>query len=119
MGAPTNTTVAKGRFIDITFGESGSSGADWTMTGDYESTGFLHVKSIQFYPSAANDIIVIQDSTDGTDLDGPLIWIYKAAALTGEHMKYFDPPERMRPTIDVSDCTFGATGTARLVFNIA
>ena len=124
MAATTNTTLLKGRFLDITLGEDGSSGTDWypaqSCALGFGPHDYLIVKSITFYPSAANDIIVIQDSTDNTDLDGPAIWIYKAAAIAGEHVKYFDPPQRMRPTLDMTDQTLsGTSGTARLIFELA
>jgi len=124
--ASTNTTTVTDRYIEILFDEDGSSGVDWhagsTVAGNGLSFGdndTLLVKSMLFYPSAADDIIIVRDSTGGTS-SGALVWKYKAAALVGDHRISFDPPARIRPAIDVSDCAFtGTSMTAMLLIELA
>ena len=119
--ASTNTTVLKDRFLDVIIEESGSSGTDWYASQDlkgFEKSGLL-IKSITWFPTAANDVMIIRHSTDGTDVGGPIIWYKKCASLTGDHRITFEPPMRMNPAIDVSEITLGGTtGTGRLLFEL-
>jgi len=123
MAAPVNVTTLTGRTLSVTFGEAGSSGLDWRLANStpngIQCTGGIIVKSIRFLPSAANDVIRIQQSTDGLSSGGAFLWNYTAAAVAGTHERVFDPPERIFPVIDASSCTFGgSTGVATVYFDI-
>ena len=121
--ASSNTTTLTDRFVEITFGEAGTSGTDWlcTATGDngLSCTGGIIIKSMQFYPTQANDVICVRNQSP-TATSGAMVWKYLAVAVGGNHRIDFSPPSRMWPVVDVSSCTFGgSTGTAKLLIELA
>jgi len=116
--AAANTTTVTNNFVEILLGAS--DGADWYLDQDLPGNpGGIYVKSITFYPSNANDVIIISNSSGGASLTGAIVWQYKATAVTGDHRITFNPPSRMRPAIDVSTCTLGTSLTAYLLFELA
>jgi hypothetical protein len=87
--------------------------ADWSWEDDTDFIAGIWVRSIQFLPSAANDIMIIHDKTiDGADIfnTGP----------TGGTAPILEPegiPVKMYPVIDISDCTFTTAANAKVIID--
>jgi len=108
--ANTADTTKNGLFIQVTYTGTGD---DW----DYTDTGFnrMKVKSIQWHPSAANDVLVINEE----GIDGASIFHAKASADTDTKIKYFyGGGAWMKPYIDLTDCTFGTITSTKIIFEI-
>lgn len=121
-----NTTKLADHFLQIK-----GLDEDWSVPGDlpgFKDTG-LYVKSITFYPSAANDILLIKQglSSQGTTAAAiattvTAAGIMEVKAATGDPIRFeFDQKcgSRMWPFIDISDCTFGTAGNARIDIELA
>ena len=106
-----NTTAINGRFIQIT-----GLDADWLYSSDLPVAlqSGLSVKSIQFNPSAASDVMVINEG----GINGASIFHVKCTGDTDQRIKYFNPPTRMQPVIDISDCTLGTAANAKVIIEI-
>ena len=108
-----NTTTVKNRIVQIT-----GLDVDWHWNvelPDFSGLDAISVRRISFRPSAANDVMIIHDGT----IDGVSVFEVKCAADTDDRIKYFNPPERMAPVIDISDCTLGVAADAKVIIEIA
>jgi len=119
-----NTTKLVDRFLEIK-----GLDADWSIPGDL--AGFvesgIQVKSITFFPSAANDIAVIKAGTPSqlttaaaiaTAITAPRILSEKTAGET-KRLEFGPRGTRMWPFIDISDWTLSTPANARLLFELA
>jgi len=107
----SNTTTWKNKTVQIT-----GLDADWYPSNDMGITSnWLCVKSIQFHPSAANDILRI---TDGS-LSGADIVHVKCDGDTDDKIVYFGNGQWMQPYLDESDCTFGTAASAKVIIHLA
>lgn len=96
--------------INITFT---GAGGDWDSKTSFP--GGLKVKSIKFFPSAANDILVVRDGS----VTGPIMAKMKDTTGGGSADVGFGDGVWMYPYIKYADCTFN-TGTSVIVmFNLA
>lgn len=97
--------------------------ADWyPANADPNGLGFgadepLRVRTITFYPAAADDTLVIKNSKGGTDTDATAeFWV--ADADRQPITKYYGPTGKlMWPFIDESECTFNAS--SRVLIDLA
>jgi hypothetical protein len=110
-----NTTTITGNFIAVT-----GLDADWD--GMAECTGLLYdqnlgamkVASIRFDPSAIADIMVIKEGS----ATGPVIFQKQVASLS-DNTPFYYAGRRMRPFIDIGDCTLGVAANAAVVIELA
>ena len=112
--ADTVVTTEKNGTIQIAYT---GAGADWVMTDEltaYANSG-IWMKSIQFHPSTANDVLVVNEG----GIDGPSIMHVKCSGDTDDRIKYFEPPKRSFPAIDLSDCTFGTAASVKITIELA
>ena len=102
MANTTTTTLSRG-IMTLTFA---GNGADWNSNTD---AGFplVKIKSIQFVPSNASDIMIVRDGGN----DGPAIF-----DGTNERVKQFNG--FFKPYIDISDCTLNTPANASVIFEI-
>lgn len=69
----------------------------------------LRVRSIAFHPAAANDVLVIKNSKNGTAAHATE-WYVKGSADTDQRVKYYgDRGRSFCPFIDYSECTLNAS----------
>ena len=110
----SNTTTINGNVIEIT-----GLDADWYVDNDLANlSAGLIIDSIIFKPSAANDVMVIKNSKDGTETD-PEIVNWKVGGDTEEQVWYNKAlGARYYPFIDISDCTLGTAANARVIIQI-
>lgn len=80
------------------------TGSDWEDSG-------ICVEHIIFVPSAANDVLVILNSNDGTATDAHLVYHKVASALDSRVVYYNPSAPPVFPFIDESACTFGSVGS--------
>jgi hypothetical protein len=90
--------------------------ADWTYTtdGGFDAGIGCLVSSIQFLPSAQNDIMQVHDG----GVDGALIFDSGPAGGTAPIFKNFDPPRWVRPVIDITDCNLDTEADAKVIIDI-
>lgn len=109
-----NTTTMSGLFIKIT-----GLDADWTLANSgvtaLASKSSIFVRSIQFNPSAANDIMIIHnDGLDTTD-----VFHVKVDGDTDSRIRYYgERGTLMSPVIDISDCTLGVAANASVLIEL-
>jgi hypothetical protein len=105
-----NTTTRSGRIITIT-----GLDANWNLATDMPdySTSGLSVRSIRFNPSAANDKMIIRESSSA----GPLIFRVMASAQTDDRIQYYYG-QWMKPTITIDQCTLSAASSAYVTIEI-
>lgn len=84
---------------------------DWTLEDDLGITG-IHIDSIQFNPSATDDIMVIHDG--GNDA----IPIFEAKSNGYPITKYYNNRHRRSPVIDISDCTITTPSNAKVIIEL-
>ena len=111
--ANTADTTKSGYFIQVTYS---GTGADWdySTNGGFSGRG-MKVKSILWHPTAANDILIVNDG----GLDGATIVHTKASAATDTKVKYFGGAGTwMKPYIDLTDCTFGTVTSTKIIFEL-
>jgi len=99
-----NTTI-KGNIIQIT-----DLDADWYGNVD-ANMHEMKISSIQFNPSATDDIMIIHDGS----LDGATLFKVKCVDTYDQRIKYFDPPIWANPVIDISDCTIASPINAEVI----
>ena len=89
--------------------------ADWAYTtdGGFDADIGMKVSSIQFNPSAANDVMIVHDG----GIDAAEIFDSGPAGSTAPIFKNFDPPRWIRPWIDISDCTLGTPANAKVIID--
>jgi len=104
------TTVGRGT-IQIT-----GLDADWLYTtdGSFDADIGCLISSVQFLPSAANDVMQIHDG----GVDGAVIFDSGPAGGTAPIFKNFDPPRWVRPVIDISDCVLDTEANAKVIIDI-
>jgi hypothetical protein len=110
-----NTTTIDGNFLTITVLD-----ADWSLASpgtvvrgngltasvaNLATLGGIFLKSIQFHPSAASDVMIIHNEHN----DGAELFYASCTAATDERIKYFNG-NLVNPFIDITDCTIGTTG---------
>jgi len=100
-----NVTVKGKKCITIT-----GLDADWYATTEgYPSD--LDIWCVVFYPSATGDIMVIHD--DGLDT-----WVpFESGESADKYDKtilYLPPGMKIKPVIDISDCTLGTAANAKV-----
>lgn len=114
-----NTTTITGNVISIVLdgstdwllSDTGDSSGGTTLLVDCVKTG-LSVDSITFVPSAANDIILInEDNLSGAE-------IFSAKAATTNPITTYYHGLWLHPAIDASDCTLGTAANARVIIII-
>lgn len=87
---------------------------DWSYIADggfAEGIG-IKIASVQFNPSAANDVLVIRDKVVAT---GTIVHKLGPSAGTENLKDYNDPPEWEFPVIDASDLTLGTPANASVI----
>lgn len=103
--ANTVTTNIPGMIIIIPDGSS-----DYTSTTNFPAG--IKLTAIKFYPSAANDVLVIRN--------GPVATGTKISAMKsidgGTLKDMFPGIVRLKPTLDASDCTFGTAANCIIIF---
>ena len=104
MALAANTTIRSGNFIEIILDGS----TDWDITTTVAANG-VALKSIAFYPSAANDVLVVRDGSatgtrifSGKDVGGGGIIVYYDGIMA-------------KPYIKASSCTLGTPANARVI----
>jgi len=100
----TDTTI-KGNIIEIT-----NLDADWYGNVDADIHE-MKISSIQFNPSAVDDIMIIHDGS----LDGATLFKAKCEDVYDQRVKYFNPPIWANPVIDISDCTIASPNNAEVI----
>lgn len=111
----SNTTTIKGNVIVVT-----GLDADWDGMAEctdllyYQNLGGMKVASIRFDPSAQNDLMVLKEGSAA----GPVIFKRKAASAYDNEPIYY-AGRRMRPYIDISECTLSVAASAGVVIELA
>ena len=107
-----NSTTVSGRFITVT-----GLDADWYLDNDlpYLSGVGLRIKTIKFWPSAANDIIVLRNSTSGSASSSFACFM---KSIDGEPRKDTFQGDVWYPFIDISYCTLSSASGATVVFEV-
>lgn len=102
------TATKSGNVVEIT-----TLDADWnytsTFTTGYENTHGIRVQAIIFYPSAANDILALEEGSDG-----PEIFPVKCNDTYDQRVLYLNGA-RIKPYFDESDSTIGTAANAKIV----
>lgn len=102
-----NVTTIAGNAITV----SGLD-ADWIWSADTPFTPGIKLHSISFTPSAANDILIVNDES----ISGPELFREKADTVETTVQYYHG--KWVKPCIDISDCTLGTAANARVTFII-
>ena len=111
--ANTADTTKAGHFVQVMYS---GTGADWAYTSMGFGSGEVKVKSIMWFPTAANDILIINEG----GIDGPSIIHAKASADTDTmRFTFGEGGTWMKPYIDLTDCTFNAVTSTKIIFEIA
>lgn len=105
-----NTTLASGMSIQIT-----GLDADWVWSTDCPShLRKKSVESIQFNPSAANDVCRIRNAS----LTGATILYCKCSADTDQRVKYFQETSQVNPCIKISELTLNTAANASILIQL-
>ena len=109
-----NNTTMSGRFVEITL--DGTTDWLWSqdLTSPFNNPAGIHVRCIQFQPSAANDVMVIRNG----GVDAAAIFRVKCADTTDDRPRGYNPEAPMRPVIDASDITLGTAANARVYIEL-
>ena len=75
----------------------------------------LKVLSIEFVPSAADDVIHIRDNT----ITGPTLMKGTPSDTDSFIKNFLDKGQRMFPCIKASEQTFGTAANAKIIFELA
>lgn len=107
---PANTTL----YADGTLKITPDGSTDWTWKSGMEDGGVspagIIVYSIQFNPSAANDILILHNG----GVDAVEVFNSGPAAGTAPIIKYFPGGKRIKLVLDASDCTFDTAASAAI-----
>jgi len=107
--ANTADTTKSGKVVQVSYTGSGDDWNHLTNAG----YAHMHVRAIIWLPSGANDILVINEG----GLDGASIVHWKASAITDtKQIPFGYPGVRLHPYIDLSDCTFSAVTSTKIIF---
>jgi hypothetical protein len=97
--------------------------ADWSWATDIVAAGTFNskintakIRSIKFYPSGANDRMIVRDGglDAATFFDSGLV-----SAASDPRVEYYtDNPRHVDLVIDISDCTIGIAANAKVVIQI-
>lgn len=103
-----NTTLHGNGIVQIT-----GLDADWRWDDDggFDSIQGLKVQSIQFNPSAANDVMIVRDG--GIDA-APLLDSNPTGTAPVEQT-FENGGKWCKPVIDISDCTFSNAANAKVI----
>ena len=110
--ANTADTSKSGHVMQITYS---GTGADWNYLTDGGFIGAIKLAGIIWLPSGANDVLVINEG----GIDGPSIVHWKATAITDTKQIVFSPPLRLRPYIDLTDCTYTDLTITKIIMLLA
>jgi hypothetical protein len=111
--ANTADTTKAGHFVQVMYS---GTGADWAYTDMGFGSGAVKVKSIMWFPTATDDVLIINEG----GIDGPSIVHAKAADDTDTLQFLFgDGGTWMKPYIDLTDCTFGTVTSTKIIFELA
>lgn len=113
-GAAANTVTQGRDFIQVV-----PDGSTNFNLGDYWANG-CYLISIEFSPSAANDILVVRDSSATG-----VVLTKMTDVLGGGMVKYFYGPQEnpvtqgriSQPFINAADCTFGTAANATIIIH--
>lgn len=108
----TAVTLKAGNIIQVTYT---SGGADWNYKDDGGFRGAIKVKAIEWYPTANNDVLVINEG----GINGPSIVQVEASADNDTKHITFGKGIWMKPYIDFDDCTFNADTSTKIIFILA
>jgi hypothetical protein len=111
INRPFITIVTDGS-TDWTLAATGDASGSTTKLIDYATSG-LKVFSIRAHPSAAGDIIVINEA----GLTGSDIFYAKFSADTSDKVQYYGGAW-LHPFLDVSDCTIGTPASAKITIQV-
>ena len=111
--ADASATSKSGNVIQVTFTGAGGDWV-WSTNGGYTGDG-IKVRAIEWLPSAANDILVVNEG----GADGPSIVHWKAGGISDSKQITYGSGVWMKPYIDFTDCTFTTTTTTKVMFIIA
>jgi hypothetical protein len=104
----TITATKKNAVITIT-----TLDADWawtdTFTSGVEYSAGIKIISIQFNPSATDDICVIEEASDA----GPCLFYVKCLDTYDQRIKYYRGA-RLKPVFDLSDSTITTAANASI-----
>lgn len=102
------TVLKTGNFVNIT-----SVSADLSHENIFAKSEEVKIKSIEFIPGAANDIISIKN---GSDSSASICKLGSGVAAESA-VKYFGKGQYMRVLIDFSECTL--TAGHKLILELA
>lgn len=110
-----NATTKVGLFIEIT-----GLDADWTLANcgvaALNTKQKILVKSIQFNPGAANDVMIIRNG----GIDATPVFRCKCTGDTDNRLRYYGTKGvLMAPVIDITDCTLGAAANSSVMIELA
>ena len=108
LALATNATKKIGNYIDII--PDGST--DWDITVDTGSANGVSLNYIAFYPSAANDVLVVRDR------NGTGVRIFTAKDTAGGGLIMYYDGLMTKPYIKAADCTFGTAANVRILMAI-
>lgn len=88
----------------------GSTDWLWNTNGGFSNSPGIKVYSIQFNPSAANDILILHNG----GIDDIAIFDSGPAGGTAPIIKYYPGGKYIRLVLDASDCTFDTAANASI-----
>ena len=105
------TTTTSGKVVTITY--TNTDDDDWNYSTDAGLTSGMYVRAILWYPTSANDILII---TEGSN-SGPAIVHWNAVTQYKEIFVSFGSPGiHLKPYIDYGNCTFSGAATQKITF---
>ncbi len=107
-----NTTTHAPGLIHIKL--DGSTDWSYVTDGGFNADIGIKVTSVQFNPSAANDVMVIRDKTVAT---GTITHNFGPAGGTAPIYDPVDPPRWERPVIDATDLTLDTAANASVLIS--
>jgi hypothetical protein len=105
---------SSGKTIEIT-----GLDADWVwstdLAGEHWKVTRAAIKSIKFYPSGANDRMIIRDGgiDNATFFDSGLV-----SGADDPRVEYYDGGTQTELVIDITDCALGTPGSAKVVIHL-
>lgn len=104
------TTTVDDKVISITYADT--TDLDWDYT-DAAFTAALHVRAILWYPTAANDILII---TEGSNSGAAIVHWNAVTQYKEIFISFGSPGIRLKPYIDYGNCTFAGAATQKITF---
>ena len=107
-----NTTKLSGCTLQIT-----GLDANWNLDTDMAGTKALKIRSIEFIPSGANDVMIIRNSPAGTATAATIFHV-KCADDTDQRIMSFGAGEWFAPCIVIAQCTLSVAASAKVIFTL-